>query len=181
MAVFNSSGVRKGLTVVWGSITGIPARVTELAALGDPGADRVVVWDDSAGNIAYMDPAVLPYDNSSSGLAATTFQDAIDELAAAVPGTIYSGWVDASALGSSRLPSGWSVSNPSTGQFTITHGLGLSPVTDLSVVVSVRLSAGGADDRFALVSDEAANTFDVRVVDHGAGAVNDDFYFIAVL
>lgn len=42
-------------TVAWATdITGIPARVTDIGALVDPNADRIVFWDDSAGALVYL-------------------------------------------------------------------------------------------------------------------------------
>jgi hypothetical protein len=42
-------------TVAWATdITGIPATVDDIATLADPGADRIVFWDDSAGALVYL-------------------------------------------------------------------------------------------------------------------------------
>jgi hypothetical protein len=41
-------------SVAWAGITGVPAYVTSLGLLADPGADRIVFWDDSASNLAQL-------------------------------------------------------------------------------------------------------------------------------
>jgi hypothetical protein len=97
-------------------------------------------------------------------------------------GVLYAGFADASAVGSSVMntaAAGWTVSNPGVGQFTVTHNLGLAAATDLAITATVRLSAGGTDDRYCLVTNETVNAFTVLVLDQGAGAVDDDFYFQA--
>ncbi len=50
-------------SVAWSGITSVPAYVTSLAALADPGADRIIFWDDSATNLSHL--------TMGSGLAIT--------------------------------------------------------------------------------------------------------------
>jgi hypothetical protein len=38
-----------GGSSAWADLTGVPAPIEDLAALTDPGADRLLMWDDSAG------------------------------------------------------------------------------------------------------------------------------------
>lgn len=38
----------------WANINDIPDRIQELAALTDPNADRLIFWDDSAGDLVYL-------------------------------------------------------------------------------------------------------------------------------
>src|SRR5687767_12516912 len=38
----------------WPDITNIPATVADIEALTDPGADRLLFWDDSAGSLVYL-------------------------------------------------------------------------------------------------------------------------------
>lgn len=40
--------------VAWSAISSIPALVESLGDLGDPNADRIVFWDDSAGDLAFL-------------------------------------------------------------------------------------------------------------------------------
>jgi hypothetical protein len=41
-------------SVAWAGVTGVPAYVTSLGLLADPGADRIVFWDDSASNLGQL-------------------------------------------------------------------------------------------------------------------------------
>lgn len=41
-------------SVAWAGITGVPAYVSSLGLLSDPGADRIIFWDDSASNLAHL-------------------------------------------------------------------------------------------------------------------------------
>lgn len=41
-------------SVAWTDVTSKPAYITSLALLADPNADRILFWDDSAGNIAHL-------------------------------------------------------------------------------------------------------------------------------
>jgi hypothetical protein len=50
-------------SVAWTDVTSKPAYITSLALLADPGADRIVFWDDSATNLAHL--------TVSTGLAVT--------------------------------------------------------------------------------------------------------------
>jgi hypothetical protein len=48
--VGGSSG---GGSSAWGDLTGVPAPIEDIAALTDPGADRLLFWDDSAGEYTH--------------------------------------------------------------------------------------------------------------------------------
>jgi hypothetical protein len=48
----------------WASLTGVPAPIEDIAALTDPGADRILFWDDSAGEYTHL--------TVGSGLSITT-------------------------------------------------------------------------------------------------------------
>lgn len=41
-------------STAWGDLTGIPAPIEDIAALTDPGADRILFWDDSAGEYTHL-------------------------------------------------------------------------------------------------------------------------------
>jgi hypothetical protein len=83
-------------------------------------------------------------------------------------GVIYHGWVPANALGE-IVPAGWSVSKPGVGIYTVTHNLGLSPITDLII----QLTATGnpptvsppQTNQFivATVINQSANSFQVTI------------------
>ena len=90
---------------------------------------------------------------------------------------IYSGYVDDS-VAVEVLPSGWTVTNPTTGNYTITHNLGLSaPVSDLIVTVTAFDALGVY---IAGLTDRQANTFSVRIADDTGSLSNQDFYFHAI-
>lgn len=42
-----------GSSTAWGDLTGVPAPIEDIAALTDPGADRLLFWDDSAGEYTH--------------------------------------------------------------------------------------------------------------------------------
>lgn len=93
---------------------------------------------------------------------------------------IFSGYVDASAA-SAVLPSGWFVSKSVTGQYQITHGIGLStPTSDLIVTANI-VSNGSIVDRYCTVQNPAAVSFYVYVRDESSAALADNaFYFTAI-
>lgn len=41
-------------TVEWSGVDNVPALVDDIAGLTDPGADRILFWDDSAGTVAFL-------------------------------------------------------------------------------------------------------------------------------
>lgn len=51
-AVFSGGG--GGGSTAWEDITGVPQPIADLAALTDPGADRLIFWDDSAGEYTHL-------------------------------------------------------------------------------------------------------------------------------
>lgn len=42
------------LSITWSQITGEPALIEDVAGLVDPGADRILFWDDSAGELTWL-------------------------------------------------------------------------------------------------------------------------------
>jgi hypothetical protein len=98
--------------------------------------------------------------------------------------TMYAGYCTGSAgaavaITPNPAATGWTVAQAATGRFTVTHNLNLASAKDLAIIPAVTLNAGGSDDRYALVTNETVNTFDVLIADVGAGAVDDNFYFHA--
>lgn len=186
MARFDSTG-REISATSWDAIQDIPEIVDELANLPDPGFDGWFWWDDSIDEIVIIEPDAdhVNYDNSSSGYSATNVQDAIDEIATLQ--TTFAGYVKGS-LGASvvgyfnPVASAWTVSQTTNpGLFRVTHNEGLTnPEQEMSVTATARISAGGTNDRYANVTNETANYFEVTVVDGGSGNVNEDFYFHAI-
>lgn len=157
MSKYDSSG-RRYVDVSFLGLSNIPTLVSQLGALSDPATDAYLMWDDSSGTLVWSEVTSLaPY---------AGFCDA--HLGASV------------TIKTNPLASGWTVSQQATGRFRITHSLGLSSVTDLSIVPAARLTAGGTNDRYCLITNENANYFEVLVNDVGSGAVDDDFYFQAV-
>src|SRR5690606_28692371 len=41
-------------TVEWSGVNNVPALVNDIAGLSDPGADRILFWDDSAGTVTFL-------------------------------------------------------------------------------------------------------------------------------
>lgn len=104
-----------------------------------------------------------------------------DSPIAAGQGVLYASFCTGSAgagvtIKNNTAAAGWTVAKAAGGRFTVTHNLNLASATDLSVVATVRISAGGTDDRYCNITNETVNSFDVDIVDQGAGAVDDDFY-----
>lgn len=117
-------------------------------------------------------------------VATDTWSLMTDAPLAAGQGVLYAGFCTGSAgagvaITPNSAATGWTVAQAATGRFTVTHNLGLSAATDLAVTANVRISAGGTDDRFCNITNETVNSFQVSVVDAGAGAADDDFYFTA--
>jgi hypothetical protein len=75
---------------------------------------------------------------------------------------------------SSVLPGGWTITNPGTGHYTITHNLG---TTSYSVTANSAYGAGGG--MIAIVP--IANSFDVYVYNEtGTALINATFYFTLI-
>lgn len=51
---FGDAGGGGGGSNAWGDLTGVPAPIEDIAALTDPGADRILFWDDSAGEYTHL-------------------------------------------------------------------------------------------------------------------------------
>lgn len=94
-------------------------------------------------------------------------------------GAVFAGWVQAAAASSkfNSAATGWTVSNPATGTIRVTHNLGLSSATDLSVSPTL---VSSADDRTIMIEYPNVNYFDVHTVDVGSGNVDVDISFVAV-
>lgn len=41
-------------TTAWDNVTNVPALVDDIGSLTDPGADRILFWDDSAGTVSFL-------------------------------------------------------------------------------------------------------------------------------
>jgi hypothetical protein len=154
---FDATG-RRYIDLSFFSLSSIPSSLQQIAALSDPGVVATMSWDPNIDQINWAISTAL--------------------------GSSFAGFVDGSAgsgvtMVANSLAASWTVSRISAGRFRITHNEDLAAVTDLAVVASARLSAGGTDDRYCLVTAETADSFDVLVNDVGAGAVDDDFYFHA--
>ncbi len=88
-------------------------------------AYKAALLDATTGDVEIIDPipddifeaSEIPYDNSTSGLAATTVQDAVDELATAVDGVVYT--TDA-RLSDARTPTAHAASHATAGADAIT-------------------------------------------------------------
>lgn len=99
-------------------------------------------------------------------------------------GVLYAGFCDGSAgaavsIKTNTAATGWTVAHAGAGLFTVTHNLGLAAATDLAVSATVRLSAGGTNDRACEITNETTNAFDVNIWDAGTGNADEDFYFQA--
>lgn len=87
----DASGARTNLGLVIGTdVQAWDAFLDDIAALSDPGADRLTFWDDSAGEIAWLE--------AGSGLS-------ISSTTLSVPGATPSGAIQ--AYGGSSVPTGW--------------------------------------------------------------------------
>ena len=98
-------------------------------------------------------------------------------------GVLYAGFGDGTGAGVTMTfnaaAAAWSGARTAQGRYTITHNLGLAAVTDLAITATARIGAGGTDDRFANVTNETANAFEIDITDVGTGLQDDDFYFHA--
>jgi hypothetical protein len=187
--IYDANGLEKQavISVAWGDIIGIPARVQELSVLVDPNSEFYYVgWDDVANELRMriFDPLNIPYDNGASGLSATNVQDAIDELAALVAalvsGNVYPGYVGSDGTTGNRLPVGWSATRTGAGTYEVTHSLGLTDLTRLAVSPGCIGSAG--NKAIQQRSSGTGNKFVIETVDSGTGTLTDEaFSFTAKL
>lgn len=185
--VYDSQGRKKQSLIVidWANIVNIPTRIVELAALTDPASQQYYVgWDDTANQLKLriFDPSLMPYDHTISGLAATLVKTAIDELAAAVAAlttaAVYPGYVGSDGTTGNRLPAGWSASKVATGQYDVTHNLGLADGTRLSYTGIPYNSSGNlhVEDR----GGSTGNIMKLQTPNAGTGTLTDTaFFFIA--
>ena len=96
---------------------------------------------------------------------------------------VFAGFVDA-GVASEQLPAGWSVTNPATGRYVVTHSLGLATADDLSVALAPILTAFPFS-HMAVIWNAAlgTNDFEVRIYNDddggGGGLVSGGFMFIA--
>ena len=99
---------------------------------------------------------------------------------------IFTGFIPANGIGE-IVPSGWSASRTALGKYTVTHNLGLSPVTDL-IITLTGIGIDGSQEavQVATVIDMSTNSFGISLgnPDMGAGGGqgfnDDDWMFIAV-
>lgn len=135
----------------------------------------------------YTNPAtfVLPagYSGQLKKVATDRWMFMTDAPQAVGQGVLYAGFVDGTGAGASITPNtaaaAWTVARTAQGRYTVTHNLGLAAPTNLAIVATARLGAGGSDDRYANVTNETNDAFEVDITDTGAGLVDDDFYFHA--
>lgn len=117
--------------------------------------------------------------NTSGGVAQSVDQvSRIDSLetrtdALEAIDTVYSGLVYSASTSSLDLPSGWSVTNPSVGNYTITHNLGLNDATDGIITTSVIQS-----DRVPNNNGKNANYFQINIRDFAGVSQDASFNFI---
>lgn len=181
--VYDAQGREKVsvLTVDWAVITGIPARVTEVAALTDPAAQTYYVgWNDTANQLQLriFDPSLMPYDHTTSGLSATTVKGALDELAALIAAltanNVYPGYVGSDGTTGNRLPVGWSATRTGAGTYEVTHSLGLADLTRLAVSPCCIGTAG--NKAIQQRSSSTGNKFVIETVDSGTGTLTDEAF-----
>lgn len=180
MRIYDAAG-RLKISALWAAISGVPDRVKEIEALVDPNELQYVGWNDVSNQLELFafDAADIPYDNTSSGLTATDVQAAIDEaVAAVVPGT-FAGFVSsAGTTGTSTLPSGWTVSRPFTGRYTVVHGLALSSNVGLSPVGTPTQPTFSLACQIGTLS---VNSFEMRLMQENEVLTNNGWFFVAVL
>lgn len=176
MRVYNATG-RMVISSLWDGLVGVPANIQEVAAFTDPGALRYVGWSVANGRLELLTFAAsdIPYDDSVTVLGETDVQGAIEAVTALVDASpvVYAGYVAANGLTYS-VPSGWSVSKGTTGKYTVTHGLGLSNVTDLSIVVTGYHPTSSIEPKIASVT---ANSFEVHT--YISSLANTQWFFLA--
>ncbi len=189
MALYDSTG-REVMAMRWDAIADKPDRINEIAALIDPNALRYVGWNDASNELELLAFAAedIPYDNTTSGLAASDVQAAIDEISMGTTSAVFAGRV--SLLGTtvtSDLPSGWTCNRPALGRYNVTHGLGNPGYEELSVT-AMGIHDGVFDTGYPrLVQIQPAgsngNAFQVGITTDFAGIdfVNTEWFFLAKL
>jgi hypothetical protein len=96
------------------------------------------------------------------------------------PTAIFAGYVGADGTTGNRLPMSWSVVQNATGDYTVTHNLGLSDLTELSVALGCVASSGNKN--VYMLDDGDGNSFHINTIDPGTGALTDEaFMFLAQL
>lgn len=173
---------RRTLAMIWEAIANIPDRVMEIVALDDPGELRYVGWNPTSEQLELLEfsAADIPYDNSSSGLTAENVQEALDEVGTSSSDIIeFDAWInEAGTTGGSILPSGWTVSRPATGRYTLTHGFELEDYRRLHVFAFSQHT----DEFMACEYINAAPNFFQIQIGRGAGvAANREFFLYARL
>lgn len=96
------------------------------------------------------------------------------QINGATVGGRFSGAVISAALESGWNTSGWSVTNPSTGTYTVTHNLGH---TNYSVLLTVFAS----NAKIAVITTRSVNSFTVVVTNNVGSLENNNFFFELVL
>ena len=91
-------------------------------------------------------------------------------------GITYFGYCSNTTISRSYISASWTLSHPSTGNYTITHNLNSSLY--MAVVSAVRASGAGAYS--AKVESFSVNSFNVIVFDDTGAAVDSDFTFIVI-
>ena len=99
---------------------------------------------------------------------------------------VYTGFIPANGIGE-IVPAGWSASRTALGKYSVTHNLGLSPVTDL-IITLTGIGVDGSQEavQVGTVIGMFANAFTISLgnPDMGAGGGqgfnDDDWMFIAV-
>ena len=96
----------------------------------------------------------------ASGLQGSTVQGKGDILINDV--NFFSLFIDGSG-NPVNIPPGWSSTSPSTGRFTVTHNLGLTLGTDITITATVFSAA--TFNRIVTVTAQNINSFNYQVVD----------------
>jgi hypothetical protein len=86
--------------------------------------------------------------------------------------SVYAGYVVSNAAGT-PFPAGWSVTNPSTGNYTVTHNLGH---TDYVVTATFRAVTG-----FIQITSRGTANFVVNCKNASSVDANSDFFFTLVV
>lgn len=130
-------------SVAWTDVTSKPAYITSLALLSDPNADRILFWDDSAGNVAHL--------TVGTGLSLTTTDLTFSHLG-------IQSLVDP---GADRIMF-WDDSGGIVQWLTVGSGLSISGTTlttdgAAAMVTSLGLLADPAADRIVFWDDSESN------------------------
>ncbi len=92
---------------------------------------------------------------------------------------VFTGHVDSAAT-AETVPTGWSVTDDATtGEYTVTHNLGLVDTSDLSI--SAAMAVQSNNSRGIWVKSYSANSFTLEVATYGGTGVDDEFFFTCVL